>query len=120
MPFLFYHGSDIAFGGQLLNLGRIMRSAPLSACAVSLQGKLEESQERARWHLPALVVFSCFNLAAVGIFFAVFVGVVLSPPEPRNAIHLLVAGSFAFAVLVLGQFVYWSRLALTEFKGRSK
>jgi len=97
-----------------------MRSAPISVCAVSLERKLEDSQDRARWHLPALIVFSCFNLAALGIFFAVFVGVVLSPPEPRNAIHFLVAGSFAFAVLVLGQFVYWSRLVLTEFKGRSK
>jgi hypothetical protein len=70
------------------------------------------------WHRLALICFACVNVAAIGIFFAVFVGVVMSPPNPRNLLFFLVAGGVAFAVLALGQFFYWSRLALGRLKGR--
>ena len=65
-----------------------------------------------RWRRLAVVLFACVNAASVGVFFVVFVGVVLSPPAPRNAQFLLIVGSFAFAVLVMGQFVHWSQAAL--------
>ncbi|MFM2099267.1 MAG: hypothetical protein RLZZ366_806 [Pseudomonadota bacterium] len=74
--------------------------------------------QRRWWHNMALVVFACINVASIGIFFAVFVGVVMSPPNPRNLLFLLVTGGFAFAVLVMGQFFYWSRLALRKIKER--
>lgn len=70
------------------------------------------------WHRLALICFACVNAAAIGIFFAVFVGVVISPPTPRNLLYFLVSGGFAFAVLALGQFFYWSRLALRRMKER--
>jgi hypothetical protein len=97
-----------------------MPSAPISGTAHPLEHKLGEARIRPRWHVPALVLFGCLNVAALGIFFAVFVGVIASPPQPRNVIHLLVAGSFAFAALVLGQFFYWSRMALIELKVRDQ
>jgi len=97
-----------------------MPSAPVPGIAHSLEHKRDDAQARPRWHVPALVLFACLNVAALGIFFAVFVGVIASPPQPRNVIHLLVAGSFAFAALVLGQFFYWSRMALIELKARDQ
>lgn len=77
---------------------------------------LQVDMSTSRWRRFAVVAFACFNAASLGIFFVVFVGVVVSPPAPRDAAFLLVAGSFAFAVLVMGQFVHWSRLALRAFK----
>lgn len=70
------------------------------------------------WRRVAVLVFACVNVASVGVFFVVFIGVVVSPPSPRNLTYLLVAGSLAFAVLVMGQFVHWSRLALRVIKER--
>ena len=70
------------------------------------------------WRRWGLIVFACVNAASVGIFFVVFIGLVAFPPEPRNALFLLAVGSFALAVLVMGQFVYWSRLALRSFRER--
>jgi putative Ca2+/H+ antiporter (TMEM165/GDT1 family) len=70
------------------------------------------------WHRPALILFACVNAASIGTFFAVFVGAVLAPPHPRNAVFLLVTGGLAFAVLVMGQFVHWSQLALRRVKER--
>ena len=68
--------------------------------------------KRPPWQLAALVLFACIDVAAIGIFFVVFIGVVISPPAPRSTAFVLVTGGFAFAVLVLGQFFHWSRLAL--------
>lgn len=67
----------------------------------------------------AVVVFACINFASLGVFFAIFVGIVMSPPNPRTTVFMLVVGGFAFAVLVMGQFVYWSRLALRALRARS-
>jgi hypothetical protein len=75
-------------------------------------------RQRPWWHRVALILFACVNVASIGIFFAVFVGVVMSPPSPRNALFLLVIGGFALGVLVMGQFFYWSRLALRRVKER--
>ena len=97
-----------------------MRSTPISGGATPLEHKLDDAPARPRWHVPALVFFVSLNVAALGIFFAIFLGVIASPPQPRNVIHLLVAGSFAFAALVLGQFFYWSRMALIELKVRDQ
>ena len=97
-----------------------MPSAPVSGIVHSLEHKLGDAQTHPRLHGPALVLFACLNVAALGIFFAVFVGVIASPPQPRNVIYLLVAGSFAFDALVLGQFLYWSRMALIELKARDQ
>ena len=71
-----------------------------------------------RWHRPALIAFACINAASVGTFFVVFIGLIAFPPEPRSALFLLEVGSFALAVLVMGQFVYWSRLALRALRER--
>lgn len=71
-----------------------------------------------RWRRFALFLFACVNVASVGVFFVVFVGVVSSPPSPRNSTYMLVAGSLAFSVLVIGQFIHWSRLALCAIKDR--
>jgi nucleoside recognition membrane protein YjiH len=84
----------------------------------ALQAAALVCQARPWWQRAFLVVFACINLAAIGTFFAVFVGVVMAPPNPRSGIFLLVVGGFAFAVLVMGQFVYWSWLALRRFKER--
>ena len=70
------------------------------------------------WQRFVVVVFACINVASLGVFFAVFVGVVLVPPNPRNLVFLLAVGSFALAVLVMGQFVSWSRVALRAYRGR--
>ena len=72
-----------------------------------------------RWQRFAVVLFACINVASLGVFFAVFVGIVMSPPNPRTTVFALVVGGFAFAVLVMGQFVYWSRLALRALRARS-
>ncbi len=63
-------------------------------------------------------MFACVNAASVGTFFVVFVGLIAFPPEPRSALFLLAVGSFALAVLIMGQFIYWSRLALRSFRER--
>ena len=72
-----------------------------------------------RWQRFAVALFACINVASLGVFFAVFVGIVMFPPDPRTTVFGLVVGGFAFAVLVMGQFVYWSRLALRTFRARS-
>ena len=69
-------------------------------------------------HHVALIVFACLNIASIGIFFAVFAGLVFAPPDPRARLLLLVAGSFAFAILAFGQFFHWSRLALRALRER--
>ena len=74
--------------------------------------------KRPPWQRAALVLFACIDVAAIGTFFAVFIVVVMSPPTPRSTAFVLVAGGFAFAVLVLGQFFHWSRLALRALKER--
>jgi hypothetical protein len=66
----------------------------------------------------AVLAFAFVNAASVGVFFVVFIGVVVFPPLPRDATFVLVVGSFAFAVLVMGQFVHWSRLALRALRKR--
>ena len=65
-----------------------------------------------------VLAFALVNAASVGVFFVVFIGVVVVPPLPRDATFVLVVGSFAFAVLVMGQFVHWSRLALCALRKR--
>ena len=74
--------------------------------------------QRSNWRLFGVILFACVNLAALGVFFAVFVGLLVAPADPRQSLFALVAGSLAFAVLALGQFVHWSRLALETVKGR--
>lgn len=71
-----------------------------------------------RWQRLGLNLFACVNAASVGTFFVVFVGLIAFPPEPRNALFLLAVGSFALAVLIMGQFIYWSRLALRSIRER--
>ena len=66
----------------------------------------------------AVLAFAFVNAASIGVFFVVFIGVVVFPPLPRDATFVLVVGSFAFAVLVMGQFVHWSRLALRALRNR--
>lgn len=88
-------------------------SAPLPPAAE--QGR---PVKRPLWHRAGLVLFACIDVAAIGTFFAVFVGVVISPPTPRGGTFVLVAGGLAFAVLVMGQFFHWSRLALSALKER--
>ena len=70
------------------------------------------------WRLLGVILFACLNLAALGVFFAGLVGLLVAPADPRQSLFALVAGSLAFAVLALGQFVHWSRLALKTVKGR--
>jgi hypothetical protein len=65
-----------------------------------------------------VLAFALVNAASVGVFFVVFIGVVVFAPLPRDATFVLVVGSLAFAVLVMGQFVHWSRLALRALRGR--
>ena len=66
----------------------------------------------AAWRRFGIIAFACLNAASLGVFFVVFVGVVVLPAEPRTLVYLLVAGSFAFAVLVMGRFPHWAHLAL--------
>ena len=87
-----------------------IRSAPGGAVMLPAQ--------RFNWRLLGVILFACLNLAALGVFFAVFVGLLVAPPDPRHSLFALVAGSLAFAVLALGQFVHWSRIALKTVKGR--
>ena len=88
-----------------------VRSAPGGAVMLPAQ--------RFNWRLLGVILFACLNLAALGVFFAVFVGLLIAPADPRHSLFALVAGSLAFAVLALGQFVHWSRVALLTVKGRS-
>jgi hypothetical protein len=66
------------------------------------------SSHRPWWHSASLILFACLNVESTGVFFVVFVGVVISPPSPRSPLFLLVTG----------QFVYWSRIALRRVKER--
>jgi hypothetical protein len=77
-------------------------------------------QLRPLWLRLSLIAFACVDVAAIGIFFAVFIGVVISPPIPRSALCVAAAGGFAFAVLAMSQFAYWSWLLLRKIKGRAK
>ena len=77
-----------------------------------------EPLTRPSWQRAAVILFACIDVAAIGTFFAVFVGVVISPPTPRGGTFVLVAGGLAFAVLVMGQFFHWSHLALSALKER--
>lgn len=80
--------------------------------AVFSQGEQARLIERA-----ALIVFACVSAAATGVFFTVSAGIILSSPSPLNALYSLEVGTLAFAVLVLGQLVHWSRLALCAIRG---
>ena len=74
--------------------------------------------QRFNWRLLGVILFACLNLAALGVFFAGLVGLLVAPPDPRQSLFALIAGSLAFAMLSLGQFVHWSRLALKTLRGR--
>ena len=77
---------------------------------------------QSNWRLLGVILFACLNLAALAVFFAGLVGLLLAAPDPRQSLFALVAGSLAFAILALGQFVHWSRVALKTLKtlkGRS-
>lgn len=94
--------------------GPLMQIAEAEICASTFP---QGGQERLLWR-AALSIFACVNAAATGVFFTVFAGLVYSPPSPRNALHSLLIGVLAFAVLILGQFIHWSRLALFAIKER--
>ncbi len=73
---------------------------------------------RSNVRVLGVILFACLNLASLGLFFAIFVGLIFAPSDPRRHLFALVAGSFAFAALALGQFVHWSRFALKVLKAR--
>lgn len=93
-----------------------MSGADLAADSVAMAPSVKSPT---RWHRLGVAIFACINVASLGVFFAVFVGIVMSPPEPRTLVFALVVGGVAFGVLVMGQFVYWSRLALRALRSRS-
>jgi cell shape-determining protein MreD len=90
------------------------------AAAESAHTVAPSSQQlRPLWLRLSLIAFACVYGVAIGIFFAVFIGVVISP-IPRSALCMAAAGGFAFAVLAMSQFAYWSWLLLRTIKGRAK
>ena len=86
---------------------------------VTAQSRTSSSmQQRPNLRRLGLIVFACLNIASIGVFFAVFAGLVFAPADPRARLALLVAGSFAFAILAFGQFFHWSRVALRALKAK--
>lgn len=96
--------------------GVVMSGAEMTSDAVPKALGVDATTQ---WHRFAVVIFACINVASLGVFFAVFVGIVMSPPNLRTTVFALVVGGFSFAVLVTGQFFYWSTLALRALRPRS-